>query len=66
MSKWETPPRMVEIATSTLTLFLNHYAGSTQHETLPVVSPGSLHMNTSIENMCTQSLLKRRFLNNSP
>ena len=28
-----------------------HYKGSTQHETLLVVSPGSLHMNISIENI---------------
>ena len=32
-------------------LFLKHQEGSTQHETLLVVSPGSLHMNTSIENI---------------
>ena len=36
----------------------------TQHETLLVVSPRSLHMN--IENIvCAQSLLKREFLDNS-
>ena len=35
----------------------------TQHETLLVVSPGSLHMNTSSRKhcLCTQSLLKRKF-----
>ena len=27
------------------------HKGSTQHETLLVVSPGSLHMNTSIDNI---------------
>ena len=39
----------------------------TQHETLLVVSPGSLHMNTSLKNIVfgTQSLLKRQFLDNS-
>ena len=32
-------------------LFLKHEEGSIQHETLLVVSPGSLHMNMNIENI---------------
>ena len=32
-------------------LFSKHWEASTQHETLLIVSPGSLHMNTSIENI---------------
>ena len=44
--------------------FLKHKEDSTRHETLLVVSPASLHMNTSTENIvCVHSLLKRRFLN---
>ena len=31
--------------------FLKPYEGSTQHEPLLVVSPGSLHTNSSIENI---------------
>ena len=30
---------------------LKHQEGSTQHETLLVASPGSLHMSTTIENI---------------
>ena len=34
-------------------LFLDQtqWSAGTQHGTLPVVSPGSIHMNTSIENI---------------
>ena len=35
-------------------LFLKHQEGSSQHEASHLVSPGSLHMNMSIENfVCT-------------
>ena len=36
---------------ASIKIYLKHWRGSTQHETLLVVSPGSLYMNTSIENI---------------
>ena len=42
------------------TLFLKHQEGSTQHETSLEVSPGSLHMNTSIENTVYTGFAKKK------
>ena len=42
------------------TLFLKHQEGSTQHETSLEVSPGSLHMNTSIENTVYIEFAKKK------
>ena len=39
------------LAIASKSLFLKHQEGSTQHGTLLVVSPGSLHMNTNSENI---------------
>ena len=43
-------PRLFLLLASKLS-FLKHLEGSAQHETLLVLSLGSLHMNTSIEDI---------------
>ena len=43
-----------KLAIASKLLFSKHLEGSTQHETFLVVSPGSLNMNTSIENEFTK------------
>ena len=64
--QWSSWGTLMQVSKS---LFLKHKEGSTLHETVLVVSPGSLHMNTSMENMlehlCTQSCPKTFFLVNS-
>ena len=50
---------MGKLAIASESLFLKHQEGATQHETLLVVSPGSLHMNTSIENIVYTEFTKK-------
>ena len=48
------------LAIASKSLFLKHQEGSTQHETFLIVSPGSLHMNASIENIVYTEFIKNK------